>query len=195
MRRFLWLLFAVSVVAVLAATTFVTQAPAQQPVPPGGSAVSAQTSLAQAIHVAEQQTGGRARKAEWEREKGVHVYEIKTVSKDGSAEVLVDAASGNVVRVATPWFPYVFDRDDQRKDQAALAQLSASSLTLGGAIDAAEKATSGRAVKAELKSRHGSALFELSVVKDWTKHEVLVDLATAKVVTVSPRGERDEDDD
>jgi len=104
--------------------------------------------------------------------------------------------------VSTPEFiagiTNLFDRDDQRKDQAAFAQLEASSMTLAGALDVAEKETGGRAVKAALKSRCGSMLFEASVVKDWTTHKVLVDPATARVVTSPAHGKRvddDEDDD
>jgi uncharacterized membrane protein YkoI len=134
-----------------------------------------------------------------ERKRGVDVYEIKTVSKDGSAKVLVDPASGNVLSVHTPGFVSsignVFDRDDQREDQAAFARLEASSMTLAAAIDAAQKDTGGRAVKAALKSQYGSTLFEVGVVKDWTIQKVLVDPATAKVVTVPPSGERSDDDD
>jgi uncharacterized membrane protein YkoI len=170
-------------------TTSIAQAPPQQP----------PTSLAQAVRAAEKQTGGRARKAEMERKRGVDVYEIKTVSKDGSAKVLVDPASGNVLRVHTPGFVSsignVFDRDDQREDQAAFARLEASSMTLAAAIDAAQKETGGRAVKAALKSQYGSTLFEVGVVKDWTTQKVLVDPATAKVVTVPPSGKRSDDDD
>jgi uncharacterized membrane protein YkoI len=172
-----------------AGRTWLAQAAAQQPV--------RQTSLAQAVRVAEQQTGGRARKAEMERERGVYVYEVKTVSKDGTSRALVDPASGNVLRVDAPGFissiGNVFDRDDQREDQAALAQLEASSMTLLGAIEAAEKATGGRAVKAGLRSHYGSALFEVKVVKDLATQKVLVDPATAKVVTV-PQGNRKDDD-
>jgi len=186
-------------VATLAdATISIAQAPPQQPGQPGGG-LQAPTSLAQAVRVAEKQTGGRARKAEMERERGVDVYEIKTVSKDGSAKVLVDPASGNIIRVHTPWFgssiANMFDRDDQRKDEAALARLEASSMTLAGAIDAAHKETGGRAIKAALKSQYGSTLFEVGVVKDWTTQKVLVDPATAKVVIVPPRGEHSDDDD
>src|SRR5439155_6855945 len=83
--------------------------------------------------------------------RGIDVYEIKTVSKDGSAKVLVDPASGNILRVVTPGFvssvANVFDRDDQRKDQAAFAQLEGSPMTLASAIDAAQKETGGRAGK------------------------------------------------
>jgi len=151
------------------------------------------------VRVAEKQTGGRARKAETERERGVYVYEIKTVSKDGSATVLVDPASGNVLRVDTPGFiasiANVFDRDDQRRDQAAFARLEVSSMALAGAIEAAEKETGGRAVEAALKSQDGSGLFEVRVVKDSAPQKVLVEPATGKVQTVPPHGGRKDDDD
>ena len=88
----------------------------------------------------------------------------------------------------------VFDRDDQRKDQAAFAQLEGSPMTLASAIDAAQKETGGRAVKGALKSQYGSTLFEVSVVKDWTMQKILVDPATAKVVTRPPQGKRKDDD-
>jgi len=186
-------------VATLAdATASIAQAPPQQPGQPGGG-LQAPTSLAQAVRVAEKQTGGRARKAEWEHEKGVDVYEVKTLSRDGSAKVLVDPASGNVLRVDTPGFvssiANVFDRDDQRKDRAAFARLEASSMTLAAAIDAAQKESGGRAVRAALTSRYDATLFEVRVVKDWTTQNVLVDPATAKVVTVPPRGKHKNDDD
>lgn len=172
------------------------QAPPQQSGRPGGgAALQAPISLAQAAGIAEKQTGGRARKAEMERERGVHVYEIKTVSKDTSAKVHVDPTSGSVLRVRTPWFSGVLDRDDQWEDQAAFAQLAASSMTLVGAIEVAEKAIGGRAVEAALKSRYGSMLFEAGVVKDWTMHKVLIDPATAKVVTGPAHGKHEDDDD
>jgi uncharacterized membrane protein YkoI len=60
--------------------------------------LGAKTSIAQAIASAEQQTGGRAMKIDMEHEKGVYLYEVKTVSKDKVADVLIDPASGQVVR-------------------------------------------------------------------------------------------------
>ena len=56
------------------------------------------------------------------------------------------------------------------------------------------KETGGRAVKAALKSQSGSTLFEVSVIKDWTPHRVVVDPATGKVVTVPAAGKRKDDD-
>jgi len=191
-RTLLWMGVIAGVAAVLA-----THASGQTPRPGGVS--GPQTSLAQAVRVAEQQTGGRATKAEMERDRGVYMYEIETVSKEKTAEVVVDPASGNVVRVDAPGFfssiGDVFDRDDQRKHQAALARLEASSMTLVGAIEAAEKEAGGRAVKAELKSLYGSTLFEVRVVKDLTTHTLVVDPATAKVVPAPARGKHKDDDD
>jgi len=180
-------------VAVADSTTLVAQAAAQQPVRPMGG-----TSLAQAVRVAEKQTGARAREVEMEREAGVHVYEVKTVAKDGSTSVHVDPASGNVLRMNTPGIVAtvirVFDRDDHREDQAALARLEASSMSLADAIDAVQKETGGRAVKAAVKSQYGSTLFEVKVLKDLTLQKVMVDPATAKVVTVPSQGKRKDND-
>ena len=66
---------------------------------------------------------------------------------------------------------------------------------LAAAIDAAQKESGGRAVRAALTSRYDATLFEVRVVKDWTTQNVLVDPATAKVVTVPPRGKHKNDDD
>src|SRR2546427_3940844 len=146
-RVLLWIGLLTGVAAVLATAMAVTPASGLTARPGNVSGLQPQTSLAQAVRVAEQQTGGRARKAEMERNRGAYVYEIKTVSKEKSAKVLVDPASGNVVRVDTPGFfssiGDVFDGDDQRKDRAALARLEVSSMTLVGAIEAAESRTGG----------------------------------------------------
>lgn len=164
----------------------------------GAAVQQSSSSLVQAIRVAEQETGGRARKAEMERERGVDAYEIKTVGKDKSVKVLVEPASGKVMRVEGPGFfdaiTNLFDGDDRREDQAALAQLEASPMTLGAAIAAAERETGGRAVKASLKSRYGQTLFEVGVVKDLVPHKVMVDPANGKVAVVQRKG-KDKDDD
>jgi uncharacterized membrane protein YkoI len=182
-----------AVLALVGTATFAQTAPQQK-----GTAVQ-QSSLVQAIRVAEQETGGRARKAEMERESGVDAYEIKTVAKDKSAKVLVDPASGKVVRVEGPGFfdaiANVFDRDDRREDQAALARLEALPMTLAAAITAAERETGGRAVKASLKNQYGQTLFEVGVVKDLIPHKVLVDPVSGKVAAVAQRKGKDKDDD
>jgi uncharacterized membrane protein YkoI len=155
------------------------------------------STLAQAIRMAEQETGGRARKAEVEDEHGVAAYEIKTVAKDKSAEVVVDPASGKVVRVDKPGFfetiVNLFDRDDRREDQAALAQLEGSPMTLAAAIDAAERETGGRAVKASLKSLYGQTLFKVGVLKDLAVQKVVVDPVSGKVTALAQREGKEDD--
>jgi len=197
-RVLLWIGL-LTAVAVLLATTIAVPPASGQTARPGGIS-GPQTSLAQAVRVAEQQTGGRARKAEMERNRGTYVYEIKTVSKEKSVKVFVDPASGSVVRTVTPGvissLSHVFDRKDQLKEQAALARLEASPMSLVSAIESPERESGGRAVEAALASLYGSTLFEVKVVKDLTTQRVVVDPATGKVAAVVPsRGKRKDDDD
>ena len=178
------------------ANMVLAQAVPEQPAPPPATTVPGpRTSLMQAVGVAEQRTGGRGMRAEMERERGSYLYEIKTVSKDRSAKVLVDPASGNVVRVKEPGLigrvAAVFDRDDQRKEQAMFAGLEASPMTLAGAIAAAEKETGGRAVKAASADQYGSIVFAVQLIKDAAMLRVHVDSASGKVVTIPTR--RDDD--
>ncbi len=196
-RVLLWIGL-LTAVAVLLATTIAVPPASGQTARPGGIS-GPQTSLAQAVRVAEQQTGGRARKAEMERTRGTDVYEIKIVSKERSAKVFVDPVSGNVLRVVSPGvissFGHVFDREDHVKEQAVLARLEASPMSLVSAIETAERETGGRAVEAALAGFHGSTRFEVRVVKDLTTHRVMVDPATANVVAVPARGKRKDHDD
>jgi uncharacterized membrane protein YkoI len=184
-----------AVLALVGTATFAQTTPQ----PKGTAVQQSSSSLAQAIRVAEQETGGRARKAEMERERGVAAYEVKTVAKDKSAKVLVDPASGKVMRVAGRGFfdtiANIFDGEDAREDQAALAQLEASPMTLAAAIAAAERETGGRAVKASLKNQYGQTLFEVGVVKDLIPHKVVVDPVSGKVAAVAQRKGKDKDDD
>jgi uncharacterized membrane protein YkoI len=172
------------------------QAGAEQPAaPPSSTVPGPRTSLAQAVGVAEQRTGGRAMRAKMDRERGGYLYEIKTVSKDKSATVLVDPASGNVVRVDEPGLvgrvAAVFDRDDQRKEQTLLAGLEASPMTLAGAIAAAEKETGGRAVRAGSADQYGSILFAVQLIKDAAMLRVHVESATGKVIAIPNRKDDD----
>jgi uncharacterized membrane protein YkoI len=172
--------------------------PEQPAPPPGTTAAGPRTSLGQAVSVAEQRTSGRAVKAGFQRKRGTHLYAVRTLSKDRTAKVLIDPASGNVVRVDEPGFiarvASVFDRDDQWKEQALLAALEASPMTLAGAISAAEKESGGRAIRAASMDRYGAILFEVSLVKEATVLKVHVDPASGKVITIPipPRGTDDD---
>jgi uncharacterized membrane protein YkoI len=183
-----------AILALGGAVAFAQTAPQ---LPAKGAAQTSQSTLAEAVRVAERATGGRARKAEMESDRGADAWEIKTVSKERSAKVRVEPASGKVVRVDAPGFldsiASLFDAGDRRKDQAALGRLEASPMTLAAAIAAAERETGGRAVKASLKTQHGQTLFEVGVVKDLVLHKVRVDPASGKVVAVA-RSKSDDDD-
>jgi uncharacterized membrane protein YkoI len=182
---------ALAAVLALAPSRALPQTAPPQPNP--GGTEQAQSSLVQAIRVAEQQTGGRARKAEMEREQGVDAFEIKTVARDTSATVIVDMASGKVLRIEGPGFlGSLFEREDQREDQADLARLEASPMKLVDAIAAAESETGGRAVTASMKSQYGQTLFEVGVVKDLIPNKVMVDPASGKVVAVPRRHDRED---
>src|SRR3989475_11908036 len=198
-RVLLWIGLLTGVAAVLATAMAVTPASGLTARPGNVSGLQPQTSLAQAVRVAEQQTGGRARKAEMERNRGSYVYEIKTVSKEKSVKVFVDPASGSVVRTVTPGvissLSHVFDRKDQLKEQAALARLEASPMSVVSAIESAEKETGGRGVEAALANLYGATLFEVKVVKDLTVQRVVVDPATGKVAAVPSRGKHKDHDD
>ncbi len=167
---------------------------AQTPSPPQGIAAwQSPFSLVEAIRVAEQETGGRAHKVEM----SVFAYAIETVAKDSSAEVIVDSASGKVVQVDRPGFfdaiANLFGSDDRRDDQARLAHLEASPMTLAAAVAAAERETGGRAVQASLKSLYGQTLFKVGVVKDLNLQEVLVDPVSGQVAAAAQRQGKDAD--
>ncbi len=185
--------------ATYGAATTIAQAAPQTPQAPDSGVTRSSTTLAQAVRSAEQRTNGRAGKVELEREDGVYVYEVKTFSPEGTADVFVDLATGNVDRVQTRGFLAgvgdAIDSEDRREDEALLKALEASSVTLSQAIDAAEADTGGKAVKAKLKDRYGSVFFEVALMVDGSKQRVEVDTATAKVVAVSTPKDRDGDDD
>jgi uncharacterized membrane protein YkoI len=133
-----------------------------------------------------------------QRKRGNYLYAIKTLSKGKSAKVLVDPTSGGIVRVDEPGFiarvTSVFDRDDQWQEQATLAGLEASPMTLAEAIAAAEKETGGRAVRAGSVDHFGAILFDVRLVKEATMLQARVDSATGKVVTLPTQQARSDDD-
>lgn len=185
--------------ATYGASTIVARAAAQTSQASTDGVTQPFTSLAQAVRLAEQRTNGRAQKVELDRDDGIYYYKVKTVAQDGSAKVYVDFRTGNVDRIDSQGFfdrvGDFFDRKDRRKNEALLSALKATQVTLSQAIDAAEKDTGGRAVKAKLKDRYGSMYFQVSLIVDRSKRRVEVDAATAKVVAVTTKKDRDDDDD
>lgn len=154
--------------------------------------LGAKTSITQAIAAAEKQSGGRAMKIDVEKENGAFLYEVKTVSKDKITEVLVDPASGQVVRTDDEGvIARIFDRDDQDE----LARLAASPTTLAAAIATAEQHTGGKAIEARVDDDDDTMTFKVEVAKDNAVHKVRVDSATGKVMKVIVAKHEDDDDD
>jgi uncharacterized membrane protein YkoI len=63
------------------------------------TALNANTTLAQAIATAEQKTGGKAVETSVQTHNGGTAYEIKIASGDTLQNVLIDANSGEVIKV------------------------------------------------------------------------------------------------
>jgi|SRR5512132_2028660 uncharacterized membrane protein YkoI len=141
------------------------------------AALAAKVSPAQAIATAEQQTGGRAVKIDVEGKNDTHFYEIKTISGEKLAAVLVDSATGKIVSTEAR----IFDEEDRME----LAGLDSSPTTLAAAIGTAEQQVGGKAVEAGYENENGQMLFEVEVAKDKTVHKVEIDAATGKVVKVA----------
>ena len=179
-----------------AASVTVAQA---APQPSAGSVKRSHATLAEAVRLAEQRTKGRAQKVELDRDNGIYFYKAKTVAEDGSAKVYVDFRTGNVDRIDSREFFYrvgdMYDRDDRRENDALLRDLKATQVTLSEAIDAAEKNTGARAIKAKLKDRYGSLYFQVTLIEGQSKRRVEVDGATANVVAVSARKKKHDHDD
>jgi uncharacterized membrane protein YkoI len=184
--------------AAYGANMIVAQA-APQTSPASNSGVTRPSiTLTEAVRAAEQHTNGRAAKVELEREDGVHVYEVTTFSKDSRSKVFVDFGTGNVDRVDSRTFLTragdAVVSDDRRKNEARLKALTASSVTLSKAIEAAESDTGGKAVTAKMKARFGCVYFQVKLIVNGSKQRVEVDAATAKVVTIRKSEDRDDDD-
>lgn len=154
--------------------------------------LAAKTTVAEAIAAAEQHSGGRAMKIDIEKDNGAYLYEIKTVSKDKITEVLVDPASGKVVRTDDEGLiARIFDSEDQDE----LAKLAASPTTLAAVIATAEQHTGGKAIEARVDDDDDTMLFKVEVAKDNALQKVMVDIATGKVVKVKTTKDDDDDDD
>jgi uncharacterized membrane protein YkoI len=148
-------------------------------------------SLARAVRTAEGQTGGRAKEAKMDLDLGIVVYRVETVSNDGTTRVVVETASGNVLKIRPPKVQKAPADTSTRpartrppKHQATLGQLQALTMTLADAIDMAEAQVGAVATQAELRHQRGSTVFEVRLVKDRTSQRVHVNPQTNTVVPV-----------
>jgi len=153
---------------------------------------AAKVPLAEAIALAERASGGKVAKIEIDREEGALAYEVKTLGSEGKVRLLLDAATGKVLR-------------NDRKDASGMERTTATRLasaktTLGQAVQAAEQKGAGKAIAAgfEDESGHGGAVFEVDVARGDAVQRIWVDAASGKVVdTASGEKKHDEhgDDD
>lgn len=156
------------------------------------AALAAAHSLSDAIRAAEAKTGGKAFSAAIEDEDEMTVYEIDAATGDKIAEVLVSAASGEVMKVEEESFVAKMMRDDE--DIAALGK---AKISLLDAIAAAEASAGGVAMEAELDDEDGAsaAAYTIEVASaDGKVAKVHVDSASGAVLK-SGYAADDEDED
>jgi len=147
---------------------------------------AAKVPLSEAIALAERASGGKVAKIEIDREEGAVAYEVKTLGSEGKVRLLLDAATGKVLRNER--------KDASGKERKTAMRLASAKTTLGQAVQAAEQKGAGKAIVAnfEEESGHGGAVFEVDVARGDAVQRVWVDAASGKVVDTAS-GEKEHD--
>ena len=154
--------------------------------------LGAKTSIAQAIAAAEQKTGGRALQIDVDKASGAYVYEIKTLSKDKLTEVLIDPASGQILKTRSEG---LIGRLLEREDKADMARINSAPTTLATAVTAAEQHVGGKAIEASFDGEDGHAVYKVEVAKDNAVKKVRVNAQTGAVTDhMSSAHDEDEED-
>lgn len=87
---------------------------------------------------------------------------------------------------------YAHERHDATTNEAAI--IANAKITMAQAIVTAEQQVGGKAVGTGIEDQDGTVLFEVEVLKDSTRHKVLIDPQTGQVAkTVIATGEREDD--
>ncbi|TDB80696.1 peptidase M4 [Actinomadura sp. KC216] len=161
------------------------------PTPPsGGAAPGASVTAAEAAAAALKAAPGTIE--EMELDDGRRAWEVDLLAGTGGwREVRVDSGTGKILfnRAARP----DDDDDDDRNVPTALrkAKVSASE-----AAQAALKAVPGAVTSVDFEQEDGRSGWEVDVTgRDGAEHELIVDAATAKVVTDKAEQDDDQDDD
>lgn len=103
-------------------------------------------------------------------------------------------AAGTIAAGALGGAVYAKELRDTPTDEVQI--MSTAKVTMTQAIAAAEQATGGKAVGSGIEDQAGTVHFEVTVLKDTTRHKVLIDTQTGQVVkTVVARKDHDGDDD
>jgi uncharacterized membrane protein YkoI len=150
------------------------------------AAQAAKVPLSDAIAIAERASGGRVAKIEIDSEHGTSAYEIKTLSNEGKAKLLVDTTTGTVLRNER--------KSASQQDRAALTRLASSRTTLAQAVQVAERQGAGKAVAAGLEDeeehKDGAKVYEVDVAANGAVQRVWVDMANGQVVA-SPSADKE----
>ena len=147
--------------------------------------MTAPVSLAQAIATAETESQGRTLEAGAEDEDGRVLYEVTTLADGKIHEFLIDPQSGAVL-----------DREVEEAEEDDL--VAGNVVEIINAMAAAEAASNGKAIEAELEMEDGQAVYEVEVASGDVLTTVLVDATSGQVIALDDDDhdeDHDEDDD
>jgi uncharacterized membrane protein YkoI len=149
--------------------------------------MTAPVSLAQAIATAEKESQGRTLEAGAEEEDGRVLYEVTTLADGKIYEFMIDPQSGAVL-----------DREVEEAEQDDL--VTGNVVEILNAMAAAETASNGTAIEAELEMEDGQAVYEVEVASGDVLTTVLVDAMSGQVIALDDENhdenhDEDHDDD
>ena len=124
-------------------------------------------SAAQAIAIAEKDTGATADNLELELKRGNAVYEIDLHDDKQEYEIRVDAISGEITA-----------RQSEYEDKLPRR----GTITLAQAIETAEKETGAKTVEADLEGKRGGLMYEIELLGNDTRYDVDISADDGKVL-------------
>ena len=124
-------------------------------------------SAAQAIAIAEKDTGATADSIDLELKRGNAVYEIDLHDDKQEYEIRVDAISGEITA-----------RQSEYEDKLPRR----GSITLTQAIETAEKDTGAKVVEADLDGKHCGLVYEFELFGNDTRYDVEISADDGKVL-------------
>jgi len=129
-------------------------------------------SAAQAIAIAEKDTGATADNLELELKRGNAVYEIDLHDDKQEYEIRVDAISGEITA-----------RKSEYEDKLPRR----GTITLAQAIESAEKETGAKTVEADLEGKRGGLMYEIGLIGNDTRYDVDISADDGKVLRSEAR--------
>jgi uncharacterized membrane protein YkoI len=127
--------------------------------------------------IALKEVPGTVNAVDLDDENGTTVYEVEVLAKDGTQhDVIIDATTGKVLDVE-------IDEENDSQKQAALAKQA--KITEAQSKDIALKEVPGTVNEVELDDENGTIVYDVEVIaKDGTRHDVIIDAKTGKVINV-----------